>query len=876
MGRTISNSGLLVHTTFALETGRCIYMKSENIRSKAVLNVMRLLIAQAVKQHEKHLHTILYYDPFLKSDFEVADFRYSGEDKVSHLFVPENKQQLQNELNAILEKAKQNYKKKSEDYYVVLLRGYPDEYESESVDLVRELCFNSKMYHVIVVLAGIKHKDERHDNDAIPFTHDEIAIIQDNPFIFISPFKDALKLNSNITTSQIEYIQQLLCAELEKKVFDNRFDRLFKPDEMPRKPKGTKKPNDLPYAVTETGEILYTSLKTGNYLYGVAGSGKSTMLHTLITSIIATTHPDDMALWLIDFKMVEFKRYIDKCPPHVRAVILDRSPELVYSLIDYLYDRIYTKRREKFAEKGWLSPQEADIYLPAIVVVIDEFPVLSSILSDSEEYKERFQALLTEGRHFGMYFFFAGQFFEKGLSGLKEGAKDQITWRAAMSGKYDEIRSTLDLPATSERDKTNMAELKQFHVLVKRGEADKLGDHLDMGKVLFFGAAKDGETTQMDWLGKNCDCFTASDFFNPDDVNVYQNKHPMFFDGLSYTSFAGEICLIEEDIKHRREHDYYDDFSDEENCFSKELYLYPGQPRTMERLFPIVLRNTINENMLVCGNPDQEDEVYALVLSLIQSSILQGCPVIIICPSGHKKLTHVLKANQLDTNERITLATSIESTVQELAKLDLQLQFHHKEQKLVILFDYAELISTFTALGLIQDQANPSSSRIDLKLEEHSRSDGGKVFGISVSNNGKTSTPEETENAIPDEGAKQDDELPKPEKTLDSIINYGTIYGIHPVYVYKTAKECAEYAGTDKKFTHRVFFKTPSEISDRFVTSRDSRYIEQMPKFTFRYSGSVHGMAYKPYFHNGLKINGKILQNGKVTQIKSDDNSQIE
>ncbi len=62
---------------------------------------------------------------------------------------------------------------------------------------------------------------------------------------------------------------------------DNSYDRRIGPDSIIRQVKGTKKITDLPYTVSEQGKILKTALSSG-YLYGVTGSGTSTMLHTLI------------------------------------------------------------------------------------------------------------------------------------------------------------------------------------------------------------------------------------------------------------------------------------------------------------------------------------------------------------------------------------------------------------------------------------------------------------------------------------------------------------------------------------------------------------------------------------------------------------------
>ena len=80
-------------------------------------------------------------------------------------------------------------------------------------------------------------------------------------------------------------------------------------------------------------------------IIGHTGSGKSTLLHTLITGIIRNYHPDDVELWLADFKMSEFAQYIDPLPPHVKYILLDESKELVFDLIDRLTDKMMERQR---------------------------------------------------------------------------------------------------------------------------------------------------------------------------------------------------------------------------------------------------------------------------------------------------------------------------------------------------------------------------------------------------------------------------------------------------------------------------------------------------------------------------------------------------
>lgn len=80
---------------------------------------------------------------------------------------------------------------------------------------------------------------------------------------------------------------------------------------------------------------------------GAAGSGKSTLLHTIISGLIMNYHPDEVELWLMDFKMLEFKRYVDHRPPHVKYILLEKSEDLVFDIIDHLTDLLDKRQYER-------------------------------------------------------------------------------------------------------------------------------------------------------------------------------------------------------------------------------------------------------------------------------------------------------------------------------------------------------------------------------------------------------------------------------------------------------------------------------------------------------------------------------------------------
>lgn len=84
----------------------------------------------------------------------------------------------------------------------------------------------------------------------------------------------------------------------------------------------------LPYGISADGELYYCDFEKENFaafLCGSSGSGKSTLIHALITGILVNNHPDDVELWLADFKMKEFRRYVANRPPHIKYILLEES-----------------------------------------------------------------------------------------------------------------------------------------------------------------------------------------------------------------------------------------------------------------------------------------------------------------------------------------------------------------------------------------------------------------------------------------------------------------------------------------------------------------------------------------------------------------------
>lgn len=188
------------------------------------------------------------------------------------------------------------------------------------------------------------------------------------------------------------------------------------------------------------------------YIMGAAGSGKSTLLHTIISGLLMNYHPDEVELWLMDFKMLEFKRYVDCMPPHVKYILLEKSEDLVFDIIDKLSE-LLDDRQYVFSQNGWskLTEVPVDRNMPAIFVIIDEFAQMSQILKETKgtgygsDYTIKLENLLAKGRALGLKFIFASQTYTTGITGLTETACKQIQMRFAMKNTPNEIKQTLTL-----------------------------------------------------------------------------------------------------------------------------------------------------------------------------------------------------------------------------------------------------------------------------------------------------------------------------------------------------------------------------------------------------------------------------------------------
>jgi hypothetical protein len=176
---------------------------------------------------------------------------------------------------------------------------------------------------------------------------------------------------------------------------------------------------DIPIGVSDSGRPQSLRLGTGTaqhvLIAGKTGSGKSSLLHTLITSGSLRYSPDELRMILLDFKKgVEFQIYAQCELPHADVIGIESRREFGLSTLEYL-DRILSARGEAFRQWGVqdlpsLKRKHPEIKLPRILVIIDEFQEL--FVEDdklSQQASLLMDRLVRQGRSFGLHLVLASQ-----------------------------------------------------------------------------------------------------------------------------------------------------------------------------------------------------------------------------------------------------------------------------------------------------------------------------------------------------------------------------------------------------------------------------------------------------------------------------------
>lgn len=199
--------------------------------------------------------------------------------------------------------------------------------------------------------------------------------------------------NIKVRPLWLEPIPSVIYAEnLEEKYNYSKEDYIINPVIGEYDDPMTQSQNVLTLPLTEQGNAV---------IYGMAGSGKTTFVTTMLYSLLKNHSPEELNMYILDFASETLTAFSKA--PHVGDVVLAHETEKVTNLIKLLLGQIQT-RKKLFADFGGdivsYNKNSTD-KVPSIVVVINNYAAFSEIY---EDYENEILNLTREGTKYGIYF----------------------------------------------------------------------------------------------------------------------------------------------------------------------------------------------------------------------------------------------------------------------------------------------------------------------------------------------------------------------------------------------------------------------------------------------------------------------------------------
>ena len=197
---------------------------------------------------------------------------------------------------------------------------------------------------------------------------------------------------------------------------------------------------DVQIGVDGKGEPQRFVMGVRGVHHGLVGGdvrmGKTNLLHVLISQLALCYPPEELELYLLDFKEVEFDAYLTERLPHARAITSRTDREFGLSMLRRFHDEI--DRRARLCREARVTDlpdyrQVTGQVLPRALVIMDEFQVL---FSEEDRLAREAGRLLADiakrGAAFGLHLLLATQSPGGPLAAYLRPVYEQMALRIAL------------------------------------------------------------------------------------------------------------------------------------------------------------------------------------------------------------------------------------------------------------------------------------------------------------------------------------------------------------------------------------------------------------------------------------------------------------
>jgi len=790
----------------------------------------------------------------------------------------------------------------------VLLVGWPNSFQTHDRELIQRMMINHDRYGITFIAVNFMQPgDETKKLRAFPEYVNQNAV-----HIEMMPTGITVCDGEGVTYPfgwypigeelAPEYAASLLKHAPEKKELGNDYTKRFNMSTFMEYSRAYK-PLVLPYGINGKDEVCSLSFENENFaafLMGASRSGKSTLLHTLISGIIVNYHPDNLELWLADFKQLEFKKYMKHCPPHVKYILLDESTELVYDLIDKLTEKMMERQRlfaawgiERIDQITKVRPELIREPMPMIFVILDEFSIMSQSVAESDIYKIRLQNLLAKGAALGIRFLFSSQTFTTGVTGLTKTARAQVQQRIAMKGRRDEIEETLELSATdkTERVRNWMNALPPHYALVKRSRGADQDPEVERVHVLFFSHAE-ARDNYIDAVNAS---MQASDVYRPDVNNAYVYKHPVMVDGNSYDAFDRTVIRAVLNNYRRTNSDSLSD---------NDLVVSLGIPRRMSGTEYVSLYSGSRENLLMIAPYSELACAMSVVWTVAESSRMQGAKVSVWAYSRNR----LYKSYKDSHFSRCSISEGMDAVCDAIRELNKKIRTHSSGSEVIILLGMEQLCMDFE---FYEGTSAGKKSRADAYLEQRKALENSNAVVHTDEEDQRRQVAQawvkkrrELEKAYKAEGLASDEikqklrddlkqftaepNLPRPAAAPDSAakpaeeekveevrtgaynakddfiycIKQGSRMGYRFMMLLSSVSDIKQCGLKMEFFQHKLGFQMSADDSRSLF---GNKIASNLPERICQYDNGTDRYSFRPYLHKGIVWDGWMVdENGKA------------
>lgn len=340
---------------------------------------------------------------------------------------------------------------------------------------------------------------------------------------------------------------------------------------------------------------LYFSIGKGlthhALMVGKTGSGKSTLLNILILGAAIAYSPEEIQLYLIDFKEgVEFKKYADPILPHAKVIAIQSEREFGISVLKgldaeltYRGDELFRPHKVKNITE-YRNKQGKN--LPRILLVVDEFQEFfteeDQLAMQARNILER---LVRKGRSAGIHIVLSSQSLS-GSGSLPLAITNQIAIRIALQCSDGDSRSIL-------------------------GDSNPAAKHLSRpGEGIYNdanGLVEGNSVFQTFWLEDQI----MEQYLRKIHDEAPSRCETVLFEGDTLANIANNKSL-QKVVSHHE-------------VGSDKMKVWLGQPIAMkDEHTHIVLQQQTGANILFMGQ--NEERILGIFLSAMLSVMVQSCP----------------------------------------------------------------------------------------------------------------------------------------------------------------------------------------------------------------------------------------------------------